>query len=124
MIVRRLCAVLSWTMSTESRLDILQKIADTLEPITPVEIGTMFRSPGIRADGKIVAFLGRDDRLIIKLPAKRARELRDGGVVDDVVMGARTMREWVSISAREDDEATFAAWLPLAREALSYVETL
>lgn len=111
-------------MSTAESLGILQAIAGSLAEGAPVVVGTMFRSPGIRVDDKIVAFLGQDDRLIVKLPRARAVELRAASVVRDVTMGTRTMREWVSIPPGADEEATLAVWLPLAREALAYVQTL
>lgn len=111
-------------MSTAARLGVLHEIADALGEDAPVTVGTMFRSPGIRIGDKIVAFLGHDDRLIVKLPRERARELLEAGVVQDVTMGTRTMREWVSVASEPDDDATLAAWLPLAREALDYVSTL
>ena len=46
---------------------------------TAVEVGTMFRSPGLRAEGKILAFLGFDGELIVKLPRPRGQELLDAG---------------------------------------------
>lgn len=103
---------------------LLQEIAARLHHEGPLDIGTMFRSPGIRAGGKIVAFLGHDDRLIAKLPRERAVELVarcDAGLV---TIGKRTMREWIEIPAAEDRDATAARWLPLVQEALDYVTTM
>ncbi|MET1051842.1 MAG: hypothetical protein ABWX65_04300 [Mycetocola sp.] len=99
----------------------LQRIATELEQFAPVEVGTMFRSPGIRTGSTIVAFLGSADRLIVKLPRARAVELVERGRVEFVTMGARTMREWVAVPASADPASTEAEWLSFAREALQYV---
>jgi hypothetical protein len=103
---------------------ILDQLASALETDGPVIIGTMFRRPGIRVGGKIVAFLGHDDVLIMKLPRARGLELVEAGIAESVTMGARTMREWVSVPARNSAGGTLTSWLPLAREALAYVQEL
>ena len=105
-------------------MDLLLEIVAALENDGPVEIGTMFRSPGLRTGNKIVAFLGHGDRLIVKLPRPRAAALVDDGTAEPVTMGSRTMREWVAIPADPAAEATQATWTTLAREALHYVQQL
>jgi hypothetical protein len=102
-------------------VELLREIADRLDHTGPLSIGTMFRSPGIRAGDKIVAFLGREDRLIVKLPRDRATSLIARGVAREVTMGRRTMREWIAVPASTDRESTRAKWLPLVQEALDYV---
>ncbi len=84
-----------------------------------VRFGTMFRSPGLRVDGKIFAFLGHGDRLIVKLPRERAVALMAAGVAGDVTMGTRTMKEWVALPAE-----TPGGWSGYAREAYAYVSAL
>jgi hypothetical protein len=81
----------------------------------------MFRSPGISIDNKIIAFLGHNDRLILKLPLARASQLIADGTVEPVTMGTRTMREWVAIEIGSAPDERRDIWLPLAREALEYV---
>ena len=100
---------------------LLQEIAAALNPDGPIDLGTMFRSPGLRTGNKIVAFLGHGDRLIVKLPHPRAAALVDDGIAEPVIMGAHTMREWVAIPASPDLETTLRAWTALTREALQYV---
>ena len=102
-------------------VELLREIAARLDHEGPLDKGTMFRSPGIRAGGKIVAFLGHNDRLIAKLPRQRAVELIERGDAGEVTMGKRTMREWIEIPAAEDRETTAARWLPIVQEALDYV---
>jgi hypothetical protein len=102
-------------------MDLLHDIAAALNNDGPIEIGTMFRSPGLRTGNKIVAFLGHHDRLIVKLPGPRAAALIDDGTAEPVAMGTRTMREWVAIPASTDPETTRNTWTVLAREALHYV---
>ncbi|UWF77646.1 MULTISPECIES: TfoX/Sxy family protein [Microbacterium] len=104
--------------------ELLQEIAGMLDHDGMLDIGTMFRRPGIRADGKIVAFLGADDRMITKVPRERALELIAAGEASEVTMGKRTMREWISVPAAADRDGTLARWTPLVREALAYVTSL
>lgn len=102
-------------------VELLREIAGRLDHQGPLSIGTMFRSPGIRAGDKIVAFLGRDNRLIAKLPRDRAASLIARDMAREVTMGKRTMREWIAIPAATDPESTLVKWLPLVQEALDYV---
>lgn len=111
-------------MSSTARLELLHEIADALDNDGTLTVGTMFRSPGIRIGNKIVAFLGHDDQLIVKLPRTRAVSLMDSGDALPVTMGTRTMREWVAVPGAGDDGSTLAKWLPLAKEALAYVKEL
>lgn len=101
--------------------EFLDELAAELTRDAPVKVGTMFRNPGIRIGKKIVAFLGHNDRLILKLPEARAKQLVAHGVAETVTMGTRTMREWVAIQVTDDPESTRDVWLPLTREALAYV---
>lgn len=106
---------------TPADLGLLHELADALDHDGPITVGTMFRSPGIRVGDKIVAFLGHDGRLIVKLPRSRALALLDAGDAQAVTMGTRTMREWVGVPVGETHDATLASWLPLAKEGLAYV---
>lgn len=102
----------------------LHVLLGMLRPSRGVTMGTMFRRPAIRAGGKIVAFLGFTNELIVKVPERRAQELVTAGVASPVTMRDRTMREWIHIPGVDgDDEATLSAWLPYAQEALEYVQT-
>jgi TfoX/Sxy family transcriptional regulator of competence genes len=104
--------------------DVLGELSSALESDGPVSIGTMFRRPGIRVGGTIVAFLGHDGELILKVPGSRALELVEAGTAQPVTMGARTMREWVSVPPGHSHGETLTLWLALVREALSYVQQL
>lgn len=104
------------------RVLLLHRMAAELAIVAPVDIGTMFRSPGLRWNGKIVAFLGHEDRLIVKLPAERGAHLIQLSAAEPVEMRGRRMKEWFGIPAADDDEqSTFERWLPIARESLAFV---
>jgi len=68
--------------------------------------------------------IGNRGELIVKLPRDRAAQLVDAGTAEHVVMGKRTMREWVELPARADTASTLSLWKPLAKEAHHYVDTL
>lgn len=86
-----------------------------------VEVGTMFRSPGLRVGGTILAFLGFDGELIVKLPHARGQELIAAGEAAPVTMGTRTMKEWFELPSADTPDQAYQAWLPLVREALAFV---
>ena len=109
------------TNPSSTAMGLLLDVAATLKNDGPIEIGTMFRSPGLRTGNKIVAFLGHGGCLIVKLPRLRGTALVDLGMAGQVTMGARTMREWVAIPAGPDPETTRDTWTVLAKEALHYV---
>jgi hypothetical protein len=101
--------------------DLLERLAADFLDDPGVAAGTMFRGPGLWVGGKVFAFLGHDGRLIVKLPGDRAGALVAGGTAEPVVLGKRTMREWVGFPAREDSTETLALWRGVAREAYGYV---
>lgn len=88
---------------------------------TDVEVGTMFRSPGLRVDGKILAFLGFDGELIVKLPRTRGLELIADGAAGPVTMGTRSIKEWFELSAVGSPPQAYEIWLPLVCEAMEFV---
>lgn len=102
-------------------VELLEAVAARLRHDGPLEIGTMFRRPGIRTAGTIVAFLGADGEVIAKLPVERVQQRFAAGDALPVTMGTRTMREWVSIAAAESPAATIERWVPLVQEALDFV---
>lgn len=110
-------------MSADERPDItaLHQLAEHFTDDPRVQLGSMFRSPGLRVDAKIFAFLGHENRLIVKVPRDRALELLATGSVTTVTMGERTMREWVAVPLGADAAAAADLWYRLAREAYEYV---
>ncbi|MCA2187199.1 hypothetical protein [Nonomuraea cavernae] len=104
--------------------DLLEEIAEDFSDQPDVTMGTMFRSPGLRAGGKIFAFLGHDGELIVKLPHQRACQLVDAGAAEHVTMGTRTMREWVAFPAQGSGTATLILWRSAAHAAHQYVDSL
>ena len=86
-----------------------------------VTMGRMFASEGLAVRGKIFAFVGRDGRLILKLPRARAEELNDAGATEPVVLGGRTMREWVGVPLPDPPPGP---WGGLMEEAHTYVAEL
>ncbi|MGR6919165.1 hypothetical protein ACU635_33375 [[Actinomadura] parvosata] len=104
--------------------ELLDEVAEDFSNDPDVALATMFRSPGLRAGGKIFAFLGHHGELIVKLPQDQARRLLDAGTADPVTMGTRTMREWVAFPAQQSDTATLALWRRVAHDAYRYVGSL
>lgn len=101
------------------------RLLDTLvEPYLAredVTEGRMFASDGFFVRGKLFAFVATEGRLIVKLPRARRDALVASGEAEAVVMGHRTMREWVAApltpSCREH-------WAALVAEAFAYLDEI
>ena len=62
-----------------------------------IETGRMLRSTGLKVNGAFFAFVGNDDRLILKLPRETVEAMVAQGKGNRVTMGTRTMREWIAL---------------------------
>jgi hypothetical protein len=80
-----------------------------------VTTGGKFGSTSLMRNGKVFA-MWMKGRFVAKLPAERVDQLRTEGVGENLVMGKRTMKEWVAI------EGERALWPGLAREAYRCVK--
>ncbi|NQX16307.1 hypothetical protein [Rathayibacter sp. VKM Ac-2857] len=107
------------TSPLPARRHLLEDLIEHAE-LDDVDIATMFGSPAIRHRGRIVCFLGADDRMIVKLMRPDALELIEHGDADPVVMGRRTLREWVSVPRESPDTAALERWRPHVVTALGY----
>ena len=78
--------------------------------------GGGFGSGSLRRNGKIFAFLSHD-RLVVKLPADRIRELEIEGLGEqyDGSRG-RPMREWLAVAATSELD-----WVDVTGEAFEFV---
>lgn len=109
----------------EASLALLDTLAVRFSEDSLVERGTMFRSPGMKVGGKVFAFLGGADRLIVKIPRHRAEAAVAAGEAEPVTMGNRTMKEWVAYPAVwEDPQQTEQCWARAVDEAYAYVKSL
>ncbi|WP_104162288.1 hypothetical protein [Cryobacterium sp. N22] len=86
----------------------------------PVTRGKIFNGDGVKVQGKVFAFIGRNGDLVAKVPESRVRELVSQHTGRPVVMGRRTMREWVRLPA----EAGVGAWSDVLDEAYHFGRTL
>ena len=107
-------------MTPRDRFDAL---VDTLSTEPGVTVpgasgGTGFGSAALRVNNKIFAMLVQD-RLVVKLPARRVDTLVSAGDGDrwDANKG-RPMREWLTLAPTSGEP-----WEPLARESLAFVAT-
>ena len=77
--------------------------------------GRALSKDAVTVDGKIVAFVTRG-LLVVKLPPERIAALIDAGEAEPMRMGARVMREWVSVAPEFSP-----LWMQLAEESARYV---
>ena len=85
-----------------------------------VERDRMFGSDGLKVNGKFFAFIGREGRLILKLPASQAADLVAAGKAEPVTIGSRKTREWVGLPMPGAPGDT-AEWKRALADAHSYV---
>ena len=82
----------------------------------PVSHARMFNGDGVKVRAKFFAFVGRNGDLVAKLPADRVQELVAQRAGAPVVMGRRSMREWVRVPA----EAGVGVWSEVLDEAYRF----
>lgn len=99
--------------------EIFDPIAAEYLALPGVDIGPMFGSEGLRIRGKVFAFVGYLDALVVKVPAARVDELEAAGTAARMVMRDRPMREWVLVTMDAGDH-----WAPLIGEAHAYVDAI
>lgn len=122
-----------------SGAELFERIAGEVANGPDVTRGRMFHAPDLRVHGKVFAFVGRDGRLIVKLPPDRVQQVLAEGEGDLVELGGRRMREWVGLSgaasgdgasddaaARGQDTGAAAEprWRAAVDDACAYVRRL
>lgn len=91
-----------------------------VKEVPGAELSWKFGNASLVIDDKVFAFPSKNTgSLILKLPAHDIAALVETGTARPLVMGKRTMREWVVV---EDPLA--AATLMLLRASMAYVDTL
>jgi TfoX/Sxy family transcriptional regulator of competence genes len=91
-------------------------VIDALASEPGVSTGRMFGSEGLKV-GKQVFAMEVKGKLVVKVSAERASELRDAGLAQAFDPGhGRPMNQWLSVAPRAKVD-----WLQLSREALAYV---
>ena len=96
-----------------------QLAADLARKISGSVVGLESGHGCLMTDDRIFAFTRPDESAALKLPEARIAELTADDEIRHLIMGKRTMREWVIV---EDPLA--ASTLKLLRASLAYVETL
>ena len=96
-----------------------QIAADVAKRISGCTLGVDMGHGCLMIDNKIFAFTRADESGVLKLPEVRIAELVNDGEIRHLVMGKRTMREWVVVP-----EIAATRNLPLLFEAKAYVASL
>jgi TfoX/Sxy family transcriptional regulator of competence genes len=86
-----------------------------------VTSGRMFNGTGLRTSDGFFAFVSSVGRLVVKLPEHEAHAMIDSGRAEPVVMGKRTMREWVSLAQPNDGD--LSGWRSALRAAHAFATT-
>jgi len=96
-----------------------QIAADLAKRISGCTLGVDMGHGCLMIDNKIFAFTRADESGALKLPEARITELVNDGEIRHLVMGKRTMREWVIVP-----DIAAPGNLPLLFEAKAYVASL
>jgi hypothetical protein len=80
----------------------------------------MFGSDALTVDGKIACFVGREGRLVAKLPPATSERLLAAGRATPMALGGRRpMTGWFAVPLADEVD-----WFALAAEAVQYVHGL
>jgi predicted DNA-binding protein (MmcQ/YjbR family) len=91
-----------------------------VKKVPGAELSWKFGNASLVIGDKVFAFPSKNNNgLILKLPAHDIAALVETGTARPLVMGKRTMREWVVV-----DDPLAAATLKLLRAAFTYVDSL
>lgn len=96
-----------------------QIAADLAKRISGCTLGVDMGHGCLMIDNKIFAFTRADESGALKLPEARITELVNDGEIRHLIMGKRTMREWVVVP-----DIAAPGNLPLLFEAKAYVASL
>jgi len=96
-----------------------QIAADLAKRISGCTLGVDMGHGCLMIDNKIFAFTRADESGALKLPEARIAALVNDGEIRHLVMGKRTMREWVVVP-----DIAAPGNLPLLFEAKAYVASL
>jgi TfoX/Sxy family transcriptional regulator of competence genes len=92
------------------------KVVAALGSEPGVSRGKMFGSEGLKVAKQVFAMEVKG-KLVVKLSAERAAELRDAGLAEAFDPGhGRPMKQWIAV-----DTSSKVDWLKLSREALDFV---
>jgi hypothetical protein len=93
-------------------------LTSMLEPLPGVQVGTHLHHANFLVGQKVFAFI-QGNSVAIKLPRETIQKLVETQQATPLVMGKRTMREWVVIA--HDEPAAFRHDEALFKEALAFV---
>lgn len=102
---------------------VLDHLSQDLLGAPGVERDRMFGSDGLKVNGKFFAFVGREGRLILKLPPQQAADLVAAGHAHPVSIGRRRTREWVGLPMPDPPRDT-AEWDRALADAHRYVAAI
>jgi len=91
-----------------------------LSGLPGVGTGTKFNSTNFTIGDKVFAFT-REDGIVLKLPSETVKELIETRSATALVMGKRTMKEWVVI--HYDDPEAAGNDLQLFTQAIDFVSS-
>jgi hypothetical protein len=95
-------------------------LVSMLQKLPGVAVGKKFNSTNFTVRKKVFAFT-KDGDVVLKLPPETVKALLKTRSASLLVMGKRTMKEWVVIRYKESADAK--KHLTLFKEAMDYVSS-
>lgn len=102
-------------LAAAARQALERRAAKLLERLPGGEVTWKFHNASFSVGGKVFGFT-RGTQVVCKLPRVRVEEIVAEGMGEALVMGKRTMKEWVVVEPTDDAEE-----LVLLREAMEFV---
>ena len=100
--------------------DLATALVSILQKVHGVVIKTKLNSTNFTVDEKVFAFT-KGEGVVLKLPPETVKSLIASKAAAMLVMGKRTMKEWVVIHYRSPRDSSKD--LPLFKEAMEYVSS-
>lgn len=104
----------------KAQADVRAELVAMLGKIPGVVVKRKLNSANFAVKKKVFAFT-KGDGVVLKLPPKTVKKLIEEKAATMLVMGKRTMKEWVVISLK--DPAVARKHLALCKEAMAFVSS-
>jgi hypothetical protein len=106
--------------SKQMKNELAAVLTSMLEELPGVVVGKKFNSVNFTVDKKVFSFI-KDGSVVLKLPPETVKALVAARTASLLVMGKRTMKEWVVIRYKEPADAKKD--LGLFKEAMEFVSS-
>lgn len=108
-------------MGSQAQNEVAIVLTPMLEKLPKVKTGTHLHNANFLVGKKVFAFV-KGDAVALKLPPAKIKELAGDNDIAPLVMGKRTMKEWVTIKRKK--AAEYKRDILLFKASIDFVSSL